>query len=194
MEAQGSDSYPDFFGSFPEYLSSYVVLFVFCFSTGKAMLAINKGLQRSVFFSLLPLRSLPIFVHFSSIDSCFCVALFFSPFHTRSALKISYGNDHPFNLNYIALRNLLIIIDLQHSFAILGTFLSAMLHMKFLKTFSFSSLLVTRCSIFSYLISRCLSFRLLSPEALFYQLLQSISSQRFPRECESIRVYSSNSY
>lgn len=37
-----------FFARPPEYLSSYVVLFVFCFSTGKAMLAINKGLQRSV--------------------------------------------------------------------------------------------------------------------------------------------------
>ncbi|XP_031369608.1 ELAV-like protein 2 [Apis dorsata] len=42
---EATESYPDFIGSFPEYLSSYVVLFVFCFSTGKAMLAINKGLQ-----------------------------------------------------------------------------------------------------------------------------------------------------
>lgn len=53
---QGAPDLSPDFGSIPEYLSSYVVLFVFCFSTGKAMLAINKGLQRSVFFSLLPLR------------------------------------------------------------------------------------------------------------------------------------------
>lgn len=50
---QGAPDLSPDFGSIPEYLSSYVVLFVFCFSTGKAMLAINKGLQRSVFFSLL---------------------------------------------------------------------------------------------------------------------------------------------
>lgn len=53
---QGAPDLSPDFGSIPKYLSSYVVLFVFCFSTGKAMLAINKGLQRSVFFSLLPLR------------------------------------------------------------------------------------------------------------------------------------------
>lgn len=70
MAQEAPNLSPDF-GSIPEYLSSYVILFVFCFSTGKAMLAINKGLQRSVFFSLLPLRfSLLIFVHFR------CVALF----------------------------------------------------------------------------------------------------------------------
>ena len=45
------------------------------------MLAINKGLQRSVFFSLLPLRSLPVF-HFSMIDFYSCVALFSCLSHT----------------------------------------------------------------------------------------------------------------
>lgn len=55
-------------------VSSYVVLFVFCFSTGKAMLAINKGLQRSVFFSLLPLRFLLIFIFLFR-----CVAFSLSP-------------------------------------------------------------------------------------------------------------------
>ncbi|XP_011861599.1 PREDICTED: ELAV-like protein 3 isoform X2 [Vollenhovia emeryi] len=46
------------------------------FSTGKAMLAINKGLQRSVFFSLLPLRfPLLIFVNFLRCVASFCLFL-----------------------------------------------------------------------------------------------------------------------
>lgn len=71
-------TYPEF-GSIPEYLSSYVILFVFCFSTGKAMLAINKGLQRSVFFSLLPLRfPLLIFVKLPLCGFVFALSVFLS--------------------------------------------------------------------------------------------------------------------
>lgn len=82
---QGAPDLSPDFGSIPEYLSSYVVLFVFCFSTGKAMLAINKGLQRSVFFSLLPLRfPLLIFVISSVVWLLsFSFSLFLSHFHTH---------------------------------------------------------------------------------------------------------------
>lgn len=97
---EATDSYPDFIGSFPEYLSSYVVLFVFCFSTGKAMLAINKGLQRSVFFSLLPLRSLPVF-HFSMIDFCSCVASFSYLPHTLRVKNFIWSHHLSFDFHFI---------------------------------------------------------------------------------------------
>ena len=69
-------------------VSSYVVLFVFCFSTGKAILAINKGLQRSVFFSLLCSTffafALPILCCLICIPWSVLHTEFRNPFHSLS--------------------------------------------------------------------------------------------------------------
>ena len=69
---------------------SYVVLFVFCFSTGKAILAINKGLQRSVFVLLLH----SMFFAFTLPIICSLIRLFVktlkNPFHLLSHSDSSY--------------------------------------------------------------------------------------------------------
>lgn len=101
----------------------------FCFSTGKAMLAINKGLQRSVFFSLLPLRfPLLIFIYILCCVASFSISLSFS---FSSLLSFPSSTRYEFN---IYLRYRAIILLLKQS----NPSLNLLLLLKFLESSLFS--------------------------------------------------------